>query len=80
MLKRVPYAARETFLKLLLEARKEAGLSQAELAKRLGRPQNFVSVYERGVRRLDLLETREICKALGVSLSTFVSRLERKIR
>lgn len=71
---------RETFLSTLRRARLEAGLSQAELARRLRRPQSFVSKYESGERRLDVLELREVCLALGQSLSTFVRRLEGSLR
>ena len=79
MLKRIPHGHRDALLKLLREVRAEMGLNQTELAKRLGRPQNFVSLYERGVRRLDLLEVREVCKALSVPLSAFVRRLEKRL-
>ena len=50
--------------KLLIEARHAAELTQAELALRLGRPQSFVSKYERGERRLDLIEFHELATAL----------------
>ena len=80
MLKRVPYAHKESFLKLLRKTRLEAQFTQVELARRLGREQNFVSLYERGVRRLDVLELREVCKALGVPLATFIRRLEKGLR
>ena len=79
MLKRIPYGHREAFLKLLRELRTDRGLLQTELAKKLGRRQNFVSLYERGVRRLDVLELREVCKALGISLTVFVKRLEHRL-
>jgi transcriptional regulator with XRE-family HTH domain len=49
---------------LLTEARTERGFSQSELAGRLGRPQTFVSKYERGERRLDLVEFLEIADML----------------
>jgi transcriptional regulator with XRE-family HTH domain len=49
---------------LLTEARTERGLSQAALADRLSRPQTFVSKYERGERRLDLVEFLEIAEML----------------
>lgn len=61
---------------LLREIRKEAGLSQLELANRLGVPQSFVSKYESGERRLDILEIRLICNALKLSLQAFIKRLE----
>ncbi len=61
---------------LLRAVRKEANLSQQELAARLDKPQSFVSKYESGERRLDILEILQICKAVGVSLAVFSSRLE----
>lgn len=79
MLKRVPYGHKEALLRLLRSTRLEADLTQTELAYRLGKPQNFVSLYERGVRRLDVLELREVCKALGISMTTFMRRLERSL-
>lgn len=61
---------------LLREVRTEAGLRQADLAAKLGQPQSFVSKYESGERRLDVLELREVCKAVGISLEDFAARLE----
>ena len=65
-------------LKLLREKRKAAGLSQTELALRLGRSQSFVSKYESGELRLDLVELSLICRALGLSLSSFVRQFEKR--
>lgn len=65
-------------LRLLREKRKEAGLSQTELAKRLGRSQSFVSKYESGELRLDLVELGLVCRAVGTSLSSFVRQFERR--
>jgi len=42
-------------------------------------PQSFVSKYETGERRLDVIELRAVCEALGTTLSTFVKRFEAKI-
>ena len=50
----------------LREAREVLGLTQAELARRLSKPQSFVSKFETGERRLDLIEFAEISAALGV--------------
>lgn len=61
---------------LLREIRVQAGLKQAELADRLKQSQSFVSKYESGERRLDLLELRDICAAAGLSLAEFVQRFE----
>jgi transcriptional regulator with XRE-family HTH domain len=49
-----------------LEAvRQQSGMTQTELARRLGKPQSFVSSYESGQRRIDLLEFLCIVAALG---------------
>jgi len=64
---------------LLREIRQQAGLRQSELAARLGRPQSFVSKYESGERRLDLIELRQVCQAIGISLEEFVHRFERSL-
>jgi transcriptional regulator with XRE-family HTH domain len=54
----------------------EAGLRQDDLADKLGQSQSFVSKYESGERRLDLLELQQICRAVGLSLTKFVRRFE----
>lgn len=64
---------------ILSQLRSEANLRQFDLAERLGKPQSFVSKYESGERRLDLIELRQICGALGISLSDLVMRFERDI-
>jgi transcriptional regulator with XRE-family HTH domain len=46
------------------------------MASALGKPQAFVSYYESGVRRLDLLELRQICGILGISLIDLVRKFE----
>ncbi|QGQ25804.1 helix-turn-helix transcriptional regulator [Gimesia benthica] len=63
-------------LDLLRETRKEAGLRQDDVAERLGRPQSFVSKYESGERRLDILELYDICKAMGLPLNDFIEKLQ----
>jgi transcriptional regulator with XRE-family HTH domain len=52
-------------LALLVQARKDAGLTQTEVARRLGQRQTFVSKYELGERRLDVAEYIEIAKVIG---------------
>ncbi len=54
----------------------EAGLTQEEVARRLGRPQSFISKYETGERRLDILELRQVVAVFGLPLADFVGRLE----
>ena len=63
-------------LELLRQIRVEAGLRQVDLAKKLRQPQSFVSKYESGERRLDLLELQQVCGALNLSLTEFVRRFE----
>ena len=50
----------------LINARRAACLTQAEVADKLSRPQSFVSKYEQGERRLDVVEFVAVCRALGV--------------
>ena len=64
-------------LHLLREIRTEAGLRQVDLAEKLGEPQSFVSKYERGERRLDVIELEQVCDCCGVTLGAFVARLRK---
>lgn len=61
---------------LLRDIRTEAGLRQVDLAQRLGQPQSFVSKYEAGERRLDIVELEQVCRSCGVSLRDFAARFE----
>ncbi|HJX17307.1 MAG TPA: helix-turn-helix transcriptional regulator [Acidiferrobacterales bacterium] len=65
------------FLTCLREAREKSGVTQEEMAARLGETQSFVSKCERGERRMDIVELREFCKAMGLTLEKFVKQLER---
>jgi len=76
MARQTQVGARQRFLALLRQMRTDGGLRQADLARKLRQPKSFVSKYESGERRIDVLELREICRALGVSLTEFVRRLE----
>ena len=49
----------------LAEARAAAGVKQVDLARRLRKPQSFISSYENGQRRVDVLELVRICEELG---------------
>lgn len=64
---------------LLRETREAAGLRQADVASKLGLPQSFVSKYESGERRLDLIELRLVSGALGVQLNQVVSNFEERL-
>jgi transcriptional regulator with XRE-family HTH domain len=75
--KKYVFTARYQTLKaLLIEARREAGLTQVELAAKLSRPQSFVSKYEYGERRLDLVEFLEVADALGFQPARLIKKLQ----
>jgi transcriptional regulator with XRE-family HTH domain len=65
-------------LRLLRERRRESGMSQVELAKRLGLTQSQVSKFERGEKRLDIVELRAVCSAIGVGLAEFIRKLDQQ--
>jgi transcriptional regulator with XRE-family HTH domain len=69
-------AEQKTLQRLLQQIRRGAGLRQQDLAMRLGKNQSFVSKYENGQRRLDLVELRQVCAAVDVSLPEFIRRFE----
>jgi len=50
---------------LIVEKRKKAGLTQAEVAKRLKRYQSFVATVESGQRRIDVVEFLDLADAIG---------------
>lgn len=80
MPKRIPTAAqRDALSQLLIAIRREAKLDQAAVAKAVGKGQSFVSRYEAGERRLDVLELRAVCAVCGTTLASFVKRLESQI-
>ncbi|CAN5498684.1 hypothetical protein BH11ARM2_BH11ARM2_30920 [soil metagenome] len=60
----------------LVTVRQEAGITQVQLAKRLDKPQSYVSKYERGERRLDVVEFLQVLEAIGIgSPADFLDRL-----
>jgi transcriptional regulator with XRE-family HTH domain len=66
-------------LETLVSARKEASVTQVELGERLGRRQTFVSSFERGDRRLDVIEFYAIAKALGYEPEKLFARLAKQL-
>jgi ribosome-binding protein aMBF1 (putative translation factor) len=80
---RVPFVTKsvftekyERFRERLVSGRKAAGLTQMQLAERLSRPQSFVSKYERGERRLDVVEFLEVARAIGVDPFRLLKELD----
>jgi DNA-binding XRE family transcriptional regulator len=62
-----------SFRKRLKQARQQAGLTQAAVAKAIGQPQSFVSKCESGERRVDYVELKELARLYQVPLSFFES-------
>ncbi len=60
------------FRRRLIELRKGARLSQAQLAKKLGKPPSFVAKYELGERRLDVVELCVILKCIDTNPWAFL--------
>jgi len=80
MAKPKPLEMRKALAHLLVSLRHEAGLRQVDLAERLHKPQSFVSKYESGERRLDLIELLNVCQVLKVSLVELVERFEQALK
>ena len=68
-----------SFVKVLVAARKEAGVTQVELAERLGKPQPFISSIEKGVRRVDLIEFYAIARALRLDPEVLFGAVLKKL-
>lgn len=64
-----------SFCGQLLEERKAARLKQAAVARRLRKPQSYVSKYEAGERRLDVIEFLHIARAIGFDPGGFLESL-----
>lgn len=58
----------------LREARRAAGLTQAEVAQAMGRPQSFVAKIEAGERRLDPIELWHLAKLYRVEIMSLLPR------
>lgn len=71
---------RQRLCALLRQLRLDAGMRQSDIAEQLGKPQSFVSKYESGARRLDLIELRNLCAVLGITVEKLVKRLEAELK
>lgn len=70
----------QIFRSLLVSAREKSGLTQVQIATKLGKPQSYISKYERGERRLDFSEFIELADILGVDVVEFIEDYRAKIR
>lgn len=66
----------KALMAVLVSVRTSAGLTQRELARRLGRAHSFVGKIESGERQLNVLEFIEVANALGVKPSELLKRVE----
>lgn len=79
----MPWLPQESYVALgevLAGVRLAAGATQEELAARLGKPQSFVSSYERGQRRIDLLEFLAVVDALSADPRRTFDRVLRRFQ
>jgi helix-turn-helix protein len=73
--KSVHSGGQSAFCKLMVKARK--ALTQRELADRLHKPQSFVTKYEGGERRIDVVEFLTVCQAIGVDSAKLLKTLKK---
>lgn len=69
----------EAALQVLVEARKEAGLTQRELAERIGKPRSFISKIENRVRRVDMIELLALAAGLQLDPTELIARLHDQV-
>ncbi|MFZ0544521.1 MAG: helix-turn-helix transcriptional regulator [Candidatus Promineifilaceae bacterium] len=67
------------FCQLIINYRQQQGITQIQLAEKLGRPQSFVSKYENGDRRIDVIEFIDIAKALKIDPLEFIRDFQETI-
>ena len=80
-MKNAPYDIAYLELRRMLKDLREAKhLTQAQLARKLSVPQSFVSKYETGERRIDVIETAQICQALETSMTQLFSKLSKRLK
>jgi transcriptional regulator with XRE-family HTH domain len=69
----------KVLLEQIYRLRLGSGLRQADLADKLGVPQSFISKIESGERKIDLVELRALCKALGSDINEFTDEFEKAL-
>ena len=66
-------------VEVLAKARKDAVLTQAELAAKMGKDQTFISIIERGQRRVDVIEFLALAKALNADPLVLLAEVSDRI-
>jgi len=59
------------FVEKLKKARHEAGLTQVQVARKLKRPQSYISTIESGQQRVDVVELQKFAKMYGKEVNYF---------
>ncbi len=72
--------AYERLCERLAAARRERGLTQAQVAASLGRPQSYVAKVERGERRVDVVEFLELTNAIGAEPKAILTEVDHVLR
>ncbi|PWB88880.1 transcriptional regulator [Methylocystis sp. MitZ-2018] len=67
----------KALIDLLIQKREAAGLTQADLAERLGEYQSFVARLESGERRVDVVEFLQLADVLGFDAAQAIARLKK---
>jgi transcriptional regulator with XRE-family HTH domain len=68
----------EALRAFIVESRKEAGLTQTQVAKKLGRYQSFIATLEAGQRRIDVVELLDIAEAIGFDPRDAIKRIRQR--
>lgn len=66
-------------VQVLTEARKASGLTQTELAKLVGKDQTYISIIERGQRRVDVLEFVALAKAMKADPASLFEQVLKRL-
>ena len=67
----------KALIALLIERREAAGMTQTQLADRLGEYQSFVARLESGQRRVDVVEFLELAEVLGFDAGKVVGAVRK---
>lgn len=79
MPKTVFTGAHQHIVDVLVEARRQSGLTQAQLAAKVGKDQTYISLIERSQRRVDVLEFVALARAMGVDPDTLFANVVKRL-
>ena len=79
MIKSIFTKSYKSFIDLLVNERKNAGITQIALAKKLNKPQSFVSKYENADYRLDIIEAIMIADALSIDIIPIIQKVQKSM-